>query len=59
MEPDLGGSQNEGALGIALDGNIAYVAGKTLSFGNGKDEAVLLKVYTQTGEFPRISEQLP
>jgi hypothetical protein len=46
-----GGPQNEGALGIALSGDFVYIAGNTRSFGNGQDEAILIKANAITGEF--------
>jgi hypothetical protein len=47
-----GGPKDEGALGIALHGGSAFIAGKTGSFGNGGDEAVLIAVDAATGLFP-------
>ena len=47
-----GGPANEGALGLALGGNVAYVAGSTHSFGMGQDDAVLLKVDPVHGLLP-------
>jgi hypothetical protein len=52
-----GGSQNEGALGIALDGNYLYIAANTRSFGSGQDDALLLKVDALTGQFPSVEER--
>ena len=47
-----GGPKTEGANGLAIDGDWAYIAGKTFSFGNGADDAILIKVNSQTGQFP-------
>jgi len=47
-----GGPANEGALGLALSGSVAYIAGSTHSFGMGQDDAVLLKVDLVRGLVP-------
>jgi Domain of unknown function (DUF5122) beta-propeller len=47
-----GGAENEGALGLALDGDAAYIAASTHSFGSGQDDALLLKVDPMAGVFP-------
>lgn len=47
-----GGPANEGALGLALSGSVAYVVGSTHSFGMGQDDAVLLKVDPIRGFLP-------
>jgi len=47
-----GGPEDEGALGIALYGGGAFIAGKTRSFGKGGDEAVLVRADAATGQFP-------
>lgn len=49
-----GGPEDEGALGIALHGGSAFIAGKTRSFGNGGDEALLVAVDGATGQFPAL-----
>jgi len=47
-----GGPANEGALGLALSGSAAYIAGSTHSFGMGQDDALLLKVDPLRGLVP-------
>ena len=47
-----GGAKSEGALDIVMMGWNALVSGNTKSFGAGQDDAILLKVNGQTGEFP-------
>jgi hypothetical protein len=47
-----GGPENEGALGLVLNGDSGYIAASTRSFGAGQDDAVLLKVDPVAGVFP-------
>ncbi len=47
-----GGSGFEQAHGLVIGGSAAYIAGETTSFGNGKQDALLVKVDALTGDFP-------
>lgn len=47
-----GGPQNEGAFGIVWNGNAIFIAGNTKSLGQGQDDAILIKVDAETGDFP-------
>ncbi|MCL5942942.1 MAG: hypothetical protein M1325_05440 [Actinobacteria bacterium] len=49
-----GGPEHDGALGIAHRGGDIYIAGKTASFGEGQDEAILLHVVGPDGRFPEM-----
>jgi len=52
-----GGTQKEAVHGLAIDGNFAYLAGNTNSYGRGQDDALVIKADSQNGQFPRIGEQ--
>jgi PQQ-like domain len=52
-----GGRLNDGASGLAIYGNRAYIAGNTKSYGNGQDDALLISADTETGQFPSIPNQ--
>jgi hypothetical protein len=47
-----GGSATEEAHGLTLDGEIAYIAGETFSFGAGQSDMLLLKANAATGQMP-------
>jgi len=47
-----GGPEIDAVQGIVLDGDVAYLAGRTLSYGNGQDDALLIKADGRTGLFP-------
>ncbi len=49
-----GGPEIETAHGIVIDGQHAYIAGETFSFGQGKNDALLIKA-TIEGQFPATS----
>ena len=46
-----GGPEIETAHGIVVDGQHAYIAGETYSFGQGKNDALLIKASVE-GQFP-------
>ena len=46
-----GGPEIETAHGIVVDGQHAYIAGETYSFGQGKNDALLIKASIE-GQFP-------
>lgn len=50
-----GGPQSEGTQGIVIDGSVAYLAGVTASVGSGQQDAVLIRVDSQTGQFPPLT----
>jgi hypothetical protein len=47
-----GGSAIDEAHGLALDGEIAYIAGETFSFGAGQSDMLLIKANVRTGQMP-------
>jgi hypothetical protein len=49
-----GGPEIESAHGIVIDGQHAYIAGETFSFGQGKNDALLIKASID-GQFPVTS----
>jgi hypothetical protein len=49
-----GGRFSDGAGGMAIFGNRAFIAGNTKSIGNGQDDALLISANAETGEFPPI-----
>lgn len=52
-----GGPMNDAVHGLAIDGNLAYLAGNTDSYGKGQNDALVLKANSQNGQFPLIGEQ--
>lgn len=53
-----GGPGQEAVHGLATDGDFAYLAGKTDSESKGQNDALLTKADSQSGQFPRIGEQV-
>jgi len=47
-----GGPQADAAQGLVIDGDYAYLAGNTVSFGNGQQDALLLKADAHSGRMP-------
>jgi len=52
-----GGPEIETAHGIVVDGQHAYIAGETYSFGQGKNDALLIKASID-GQFPATAVEL-
>jgi len=51
-ESAWGGPQDDAVQGLWVDGEYAYLAGKTYSFSAGQDDALLLKVHIPSATFP-------
>jgi Beta-propeller repeat len=47
-----GGSAIDEAHGLTLNGELAYIAGETFSFGAGQADMLLLKANAETGQMP-------
>jgi hypothetical protein len=47
-----GGSAIDEAHGLVLDGEVAYFAGETFSFGEGQSDMLLIKANAVTGQMP-------
>ncbi len=47
-----GGSATDEAHGLVLDGEVAYIAGETFSFGEGQSDMLLVKANAVTGQIP-------
>jgi hypothetical protein len=44
--------QDDAVQGLWVDGEYAYLTGKTYSFSAGQDDALLLKVHIPSATFP-------
>jgi hypothetical protein len=49
-----GGTRLDQGWGVDVDDGYTYIVGNTHSFGSGQDDAILLKVHSETGQFPAV-----
>jgi hypothetical protein len=49
-----GGAAIDEAHGLVLDGEMAYIAGETFSFGAGQSDMLLIKANASTGQMPWV-----
>jgi len=50
-----GGPLKDAVHGLAIDGDFAYLAGNTNSYGKGQDDALVIKADGRNGRFPPVS----
>ena len=50
-----GGPLKDAVHGLAIDGDFAYLAGNTNSYGKGQDDALVIKADDRNGRFPPVS----
>ena len=52
-----GGPLQDAVHGMTIAGDFVYLAGITRSYGNGQDDALIIKADRHSGKFPQVNEQ--